>query len=136
MENQKTILFVEDENDLIDIYHLIFDDHGYKFLSTPNIDEAMMICERERVDLVLLDILLPGKTGEVEKMGFVFLEQFKKNDKTKNIPVVIFTNLGSFEDKKRGMALGAEDYLFKTEKTPQDILSEVEEIMSKVSAKK
>ncbi len=128
-KNKRTILFVEDENDLVDVYHLMFDDSGYNFLSTKDIDEAMMLCERERIDLVLLDILLPAQNGEIEKMGFVFLAKLKANLKTKKIPVIIFTNLSSIKDKKEGMRLGAEDYLLKTERTPQQLLAEVKEIL-------
>ncbi|HLD27999.1 MAG TPA: response regulator [Patescibacteria group bacterium] len=128
-KNKRTILFVEDENDLVDVYHLMFDDSGYNFLSTKDIDEAMMLCEREKIDLVLLDILLPAQNGEIEKMGFVFLAKLKANLKTKKIPVIIFTNLSSIKDKKEGMRLGAEDYLLKTERTPQQLLAEVKEIL-------
>ena len=128
-KNKRTILFVEDENDLVDVYHLMFDDSGYNFMSTKDIDEAMMLCERERIDLVLLDILLPAQNGEIEKMGFVFLAKLKANLKTKKIPVIIFTNLSSIKDKKEGMRLGAEDYLLKTERTPQQLLAEVKETL-------
>ena len=114
---------------MVDVYHLMFDDSGYNFLSTKDIDEAMMLCERERIDLVLLDILLPAQNGEIEKMGFVFLAKLKANLKTKKIPVIIFTNLSSIKDKKEGMRLGAEDYLLKTERTPQQLLAEVKEIL-------
>jgi len=126
-----TVLFVEDENDLIDVYHLIFDDHGYRFLSTKNIDEAMLLCQTDNVDLVLLDILLPGNEGEMEKLGFIFLEKLKRNEKTKNIPVIILTNLNSSEDKKKGLSLGADDYLAKSEKTPPEVLAKVEKLLGK-----
>jgi len=129
MVQKKTILFVEDENDLIDVYHLIFDNHGYRFLSTKDIDEAMMLCETDNVNLVLLDILLPGKDKAIEKLGFVFLEKLKDNPKTKNIPVVVFTNLNSIEAKKKGLSLGANEYLAKGEKSPQEVLVVVEKLI-------
>lgn len=129
-KNAKKILFVEDETDLVDVYHLLFDGNGYEFFSTKDIDDAMIICDQEKIDLVLLDILLPGKDGQMEKSGFVFLEKLKKDNKLKNIPVVIFTNLNSREDEKKGLALGAEDYLLKTERTPRQVLTEVEEIFN------
>ena len=131
MAQKKTILFVEDENDLIDVYHLIFDNHGYRFLSTKDIDEAMMLCETDNVNLVLLDILLPGKDKAIEKLGFVFLEKLKNNPKTQNIPVVVFTNLNSIEAKKKGLSLGANEYLAKGEKSPQEVLTVVEKLIGK-----
>ncbi|MBI5221184.1 MAG: response regulator [Candidatus Magasanikbacteria bacterium] len=131
VNKRPTILFVEDENDLIDVYHLIFDNHGYRFLSTKNIDDAMMLCQTNNVDLVLLDILLPGAGGEIERLGFVFLERLKNNEETKNIPVIILTNLNSIRDKKQGLSLGANDYLAKSEKTPQEVLAKAERILNK-----
>lgn len=91
----------------------------------------MVLCETDNVNLVLLDILLPGKGGEIERLGFVFLEQLKKNEKIKNIPVLILTNLNSIEDKKKGLNLGTKDYLAKSEKTPQEMLARVEELIGK-----
>ena len=126
---KKTVLFVEDENDLVDAYHLIFDDHGYRFLSTASIKDATMLCEREKIDLILLDILLPSEDGELKKMGFVFLKDLKANPKTKDIPVVILTNLEAYSDKQEGMKLGAQAYLIKSAKTPVQVLVKVEEIL-------
>ncbi len=131
--DKKTILFIEDENDLIDVYHLIFEDHGYRFLSTKDINEAMMLCETDNVDLVLLDILLPGKNKAIEKLGFVFLEKLKKSPKAKDIPVIILTNLSATEDKRKGMKLGADDYLAKSENSPQEILAKVKIHVNKKS---
>lgn len=131
ISDKKTILFVEDENDLIDVYHLIFEDHGYRFLSTANIDDAMLLCETDNINLILLDILLPGKENVVEKLGFVFLEKLKKNPKAKNIPVIIFTNLSATDDKRKGMKLGADDYLAKSENSPQEVLAKVEKLIGK-----
>lgn len=128
---RKTILFIEDENDLVDAYHAVFDYHNYNFLSTPDIEQGLMFCRMGEVDVVLLDILLPNKdkNQEVEKLGFVFLEKLKADPKIKNIPVIIFSNLNSMEDKKRGRDLGADDYLAKVEKTPQEVLAKIEEVL-------
>ncbi len=123
------ILFVEDEVNLVDLYHLIFEDHGYDFLSTKSIDEALMFCERENIALVLLDILLPSKSGQMEKVGFDFLKILKKSPKTKNIPVVVLSNLDSFSDRREGLKLGADDYLFKLDSTPSETFKRVEEVL-------
>ena len=124
-----TILFVEDEPNLVDLYHLVFDDNGYNFLSTKSVEEAMMFCEREEIALVLLDILLPGKSGQIEKIGFDFLKDVKKNPKTKNIPVVVLSNLDSFKDRREGLSFGADDYLFKLDSDPMSTFRRVEEVL-------
>ena len=70
------------------MYHMVFDDNGYYFLSTSDIETGLMFCKgkTEKPNIVLLDILLPSKNKEIDKEGFKFLEQLKKDPKTKDIP--------------------------------------------------
>ena len=128
-----SILFVEDEADLIDIYHLIFEHHGYRFFSTADIEEAMVITQTEQPDAVLLDIILPEKTGGTvnlsAKQGFVYLEKVKKNRETKKIPVIILTNLNTTDDRKKAKKMGAVGYLVKADHLPEQIFKKVEKIV-------
>jgi len=77
----------------------------------------------------LLSINLSRIFLSIEKLGFVFLEKLKDNPKTQNIPVVVFTNLNSIEAKKKGLSLGANEYLAKGEKSPQEVLVVVEKLI-------
>ncbi len=63
------------------------------------------------------------------KDGFATLEEIKKNDKWKSIPVLIATNLGQKEDVERGMKLGAIDYLVKTDTSVDDFVNKVKSIL-------
>ena len=132
---KKTILFIEDEPDLIDIYHTIFENHDYKFLSTADIEEGMIIAQKEKIDAILLDLVLPKEVGSTvdlsAKQGFIFLEKVKKNSKTKNIPVIILTNLNNSNDRKRARDLGVVDYIVKADHLPEAIFSKVERIINK-----
>ena len=103
----------------------------YIFYLHADIGEALMLCKTKNVDLVLLDILLPGKDKEIEKLGFVFLERLKKNPKAKSVPVIILTNLNSIEDKRKGMKLEADDYLAKSGNSPQEVLVKVKNCLAK-----
>jgi len=138
-ESTKKILFVEDEPNLVDIYHIIFDSHGYKFFSTADIDEGMVITQNEQPDVVLLDIILPESTGETvdvsAKQGFLYLEKVKKNPKTKNIPVIVFTNLNSSADRKKAKEMGAIDYIVKADHLPEEIFARVEEVIKESKSK-
>ncbi|KKQ57153.1 MAG: Adenylate/guanylate cyclase [Parcubacteria group bacterium GW2011_GWA2_38_13] len=120
------------------MYHMVFDDNGYYFLSTSDIETGLMFCKgkTEKPNIVLLDILLPSKNKEIDKEGFKFLEQLKKDPKTKDIPVVILTNLDTGEDMKRGMDLGAEDYIIKAGHSPQVVLKRVEKVLEESKKKK
>ncbi len=63
--------------------------------------------------------------------GFEIMKLLKQDPDTKNIPVIFLTNLGQEEDIKKGMALGAEDYMIKAYFTPDEIVKRIEEILSK-----
>ena len=69
--------------------------------------------------LILLDLMLPKKNG------FEVLEEIKKDGRLKDIPVVIMSNLGQEADAKRGIALGAAEYLIKANVTIEDIVKKV-----------
>ena len=133
MSQPKKILFIEDEPNLIDIYHIIFDSHGCKFFSTPDVEEGMVIAQTEQPDVILLDIILPKKIGDsvdiASKQGFSFLEKVKKNPKTKNIPIIVFTNLNSSADRAKAKELGAIDYIVKADNLPEQVFKKVKQVI-------
>jgi len=69
--------------------------------------EALDICDRERVDVVLLDVMMPGMDG------FETCRQIKSNPKTHHLPVILVTALDQVSDKVRGLQGGADDFLTK-----------------------
>ncbi len=129
--NKGRILFVEDEKALVDIYHDFFKKEGYDFLSTQDIQEALMVAEFEQPDIVLLDIIIPKPENTMAEQGYDFLKAVKKNPKTKDIPVVAFTNLDSLEDRKKCKDLGAAGYIFKRDCTPREVMEAVEKVIEK-----
>src|SRR3990172_11807878 len=115
MENQKTILLVEDDQILIRMYTKKFEKDGYKVLSAGdgNVGLTTLASANPKPDIILLDVMLPGLNG------FEILEKIKTDEATKNIPVILLTNLGGGEqDRVKGQKLGAADYLVKSELTP------------------
>lgn len=134
------ILFVEDERNLVDMYHNYFLNRGYDFLSTKNIAEALRITEFEQPDIVLLDIIIPkempdGSVYTMAEQGWDYLKAAKENPKIKNIPVVVFTNLDTKEDHEKSEKMGAAAYVFKRDTKPAELLAVVDEIIG-VSRKK
>lgn len=123
------ILFIEDERDLVNIYHDFLEGNGYDFLSTKDIKEAMMLTEFEQPDLVLLDIIIPKPENTIAEQGWEYLEMVKKNPKTKNIPIVVFTNLDTAEDREKSKKMGAAAYIFKRDCTPREVMETVAEII-------
>ena len=72
-------------------------------------------------DLILLDILLPKKDG------FTVLQELKANPVTKDIPVILLTNLGQKQDVVKGLDSGAVDYLIKAHFLPSEVISKIKE---------
>ncbi len=79
----------------------------FDVLTACNGQEAIDICERERVDVVLLDVMMPGMDG------FETCRRLKSNPKTHHIPIVLVTALDQVSDKVRGLQSGADDFLTK-----------------------
>lgn|SRR3989344_430741 len=121
MAKAKTIIIVEDDKFLLGILSDRFEAEGFMVIQAMNGSEAVKKTGEARPDLVLLDLILP------ELNGFEVMEKLKADARTKNIPVIILSNLGSEEDMERGKKLGAVDYLVKAYFTPDEIVQKVRE---------
>jgi DNA-binding response OmpR family regulator len=114
----KKLLLVEDDPLLVDLYRERFSEEKFELLIAENGPAALKAAD-ETVDLILLDILLP------EMNGFEVLRALKKNPDTRDIPVIVLTNLGSEQsdkDKQLALSLGAIDYLVKSYHTPDELV--------------
>lgn len=116
----KKILLIEDDTDLAELYEEVL---SAKFeVEVAHDGKDGLTLAQKKPDLILLDILLPSVNG------FEILKTLKKDKETKDIPVIVLTNLGSKhvdDDKKLALLLGAEDYLVKTYHQPQEILEKI-----------
>ena len=107
---KKTILLVDDDPFIIRMYQVKLQNDGYKVNTASNGGEALLQIMKEKPDIVLLDVMMPKMNG-VET-----LKALKKDSKTKEIPVIILTNLGDNQkDVESAKKLGALDYLVKSE---------------------
>ena len=102
MERQK-ILIVEDDADISGLLVKIMEGAGYQVRQAFSGTEALFCMERELPDCVLLDLMLPGMTGEE------VLEQIRQEQK-KEMPVLILSAKVSVQDKVKLLRLGADDY--------------------------
>lgn len=116
----KRILLIEDDQDLAELYEEVL---GGKYqVQTAYDGRQGLEMARKKPDLILLDILLP------EVNGFELLKLLKTDPETKNIPVIVLTNLGSKnvdDDKRLALLLGAEDYWVKAYHNPEEIIAKV-----------
>lgn len=97
----KNILIVEDNVDIHNLISEILEKENYNIFNSYSGTEALLLLEKEKIDLILLDLMLPGINGE---------EIIKK---IRNIPIIVISAKTSYEDKINVLLDGANDYITK-----------------------
>jgi len=114
-----TVLVVEDTDLLRKIYTDKLVQDGYEVLAASNGLDALNVLHSNHVDLVLLDLIMPKMSG------LEVLEALKADPRTRDIPVIILSNLGQESDVERGVSMGAVDYLIKNEAKPAEVAEKI-----------
>lgn len=113
------ILLIEDDTFIQEMYQEELKRAGFSVSAYESGEEGLQALQQNQFDLVLLDIMLPGMNG------LEALKQIKANPQTKNLKVVILTNLGQEAIIKEGFKIGAIGYLIKSAYNPDQIVQEV-----------
>lgn len=117
-QQRKRILLVEDELFIHDLYKRVLEQSGFEVESAYDGKVGWQLAQ-QKPDLVLLDIMLP------EINGIELLKMLKDNESTKDIPVVLLTNLGQAEVVKNAFKIGAQGYFLKMKLSLQDLIKNV-----------
>lgn len=120
---QKAILIVEDDTFMASLLERKFKQNNFQIFKAASVDEAREIIKSNPINLILQDIILPGTDG------ISFLKELKMSPETKNIPVIITSNLGQQDEIDQGLAEGANDYIVKAHATPGEIVEKVTNIL-------
>jgi len=115
----KKILLVEDEEIMINLLQRKLTVEGYEVSVAREGEEGLEKMREIKPDLILLDIIMP-KMG-----GFEVMEEMQKDIELKKIPVIIISNSGQPVEIDKAQALGAKDWLIKTEFDPQEVIDKV-----------
>jgi adenylate cyclase len=115
----ESVLVVEDTELLRRIYTDKLSQEGYKVFQASDGLEALSIVRNQPLDLILLDLVMPRMSG------LEALEALKRDPRTRDIPVVILSNLGQDTDVQRGLDMGAVDYLIKNSAKPADVSAKI-----------
>ena len=105
MAEEKTVLIVEDEKNIVDILRFNLERKGYRTLEAYDGEEGLRKARAEKPDLILLDIMLP------KMIGFDVCEALRKEGD--NVPIILLTAREEEDDKVRGLETGADDYITK-----------------------
>lgn len=119
------ILIAEDDKFLSMAYKFQLEKAGYEILSALDGDEALDMVRKDKPALILLDIVMPKKSG------FTVLKELKSDPELSKIPVIVLTNLVHDEDKQTALSLGAVNYVNKAGISLADIISTLEKFVGK-----
>lgn len=115
----QTILLVEDEPTLQKTLSTALQQEGYEVKNALDGEIGLQMAKELKPNLILLDLILPKMDG------FEVLEQLKKEEDTKDLPVIILTNLESVQDIERALVLGANAYLVKANYDLKDVIEKI-----------
>ena len=118
----KKILFIEDEFTLQKTMGEFLEKGGYKVIHALDGEIGLNLVQKEKPDLILLDLVLPKLNG------FEVLKRLKEQKETQNIPIIILTNLEESADVQKGLELGATTYLVKSDHSLDDVLKKIKQI--------
>jgi len=120
------ILIVEDDETLARMYQKKLEHEGFLVETAFSGEEGLKAVEKEKPDLILLDIMMPGIDG------FAVVKQLKADNETKDIPIIILTNLGTsqiFIDEAK--MLGVDVYLIKYKTSAAEVVAKIKAELSK-----
>lgn len=121
---QKRVIYIEDDPEMIELIHLILQQHHFTVKGALSGDEGLAIIRRESPDLILLDLMMPNMDG------WEVYQQLKTDPKTRNIPVIIITARAQPIDRVLGLHIvKVDDYISKPFK-PQELLNSIERVLN------
>lgn len=123
MPSKKIILLVEDDEFLAELYGTKLGLEGYEVLLANDGEKGLKMIKEKKPNLILLDIILPKLDG------FEILKAMRAEKESKEIPVILLTNLSQKDEVKKGLDLGAKDYLIKAHFMPSEVVKKIKETL-------
>jgi len=119
------VLVVEDDQFLLNAYKVKLPKEGFETECATDGNKAIKALKNSIPDLILLDLVMPKKDG------FAVLKDLKDNDKWKDIPVIVASNLGQQEDIDRAIKLGANAFIIKSDLSMKSLVGKMNDLVSK-----
>jgi DNA-binding response OmpR family regulator len=118
----KRVLIVDDEPNIVVSLEFLMERHGYKIRIATTGDEVLPAVQEFAPDLILLDVMLPGRTG------FEICQELRQDPEHRNVKIIMLTAKGRETEVAKGLALGADAYVTKPFST-KDLLAKVRELL-------
>ena len=119
----KTILFIEDESALQKTFDDVLRKEGYEIISALDGEIGLRLAKTKNPDLILLDLILPKLNG------FDVLKKLKEDEKTKEIPVIVLTNLEEMSNIEKALELGSTTYLVKANYSLKEVIEKIKKAL-------
>ncbi len=123
--NKPLILVVDDDHKILRLLRIELTAQGFQVVMAERGEDALQLVERQRPDLVVLDIIMPGMDG---------LEVLKRVRESSGVPVILLTAKGTDADKILGLELGADDYMPKPF-NPEELTARVRAVLRRSQAR-
>ncbi len=122
-----TVLVVDDEQDLVNLVRYNLEKEDYNVICAYNGTSALKLAWEKRPDLIILDLMLPDRSG------VDLCREIKRNEKMKKIPIIMLTARSSEVDRISGFEAGAEDYVVKPF-SPKELTLRVKAMLGRTKA--
>lgn len=122
----RSIVLIEDDPFIKQMYANKIEEMQIKVFAVLNQDELKSILDKNNIDLILLDLILPNISG------FDILKWLKGKSQAQDIPVIVLSNLSSQTDVNRAFELGAADYMVKSNYTPAEVMRTIQKHLPQI----
>lgn len=123
-DKSKTVLLVEDDDNLAAVYETRLQAEGFNTKRVANGEDALSTAIAVRPDIIVLDVMMPKVSG------FDVLDILRNTPETANMKIIMLTALSQESDKERAKALGVDDYLVKSQVVISDVVDKIKEHLS------
>lgn len=121
--NTQTILLVEDDDNLANVYQTRLQAEGFNVVRVSNGEDALQAALQSRPHLILLDVMMPKVSG------FDVLDILRNTPETAQTKIIMLTALSQDADRERAKALGVDDYLIKSQVVIADVVDRIKQIL-------
>jgi len=124
MPEKTFVLVVEDDTFYASVYRAKLAKEGFEIEVAENGDKALERAKKRRPDLMLLDLIMPGKDG------FETLADFRKEETLRDLKIIVLSNLSQEEDIARAKSLGATEYVIKSNVSLEELMKKIKQYVA------